>query len=352
MKKILNDRFIVKFIVMCTTMMLMGALSGCGKESQSKDTDTRIVVDLEGNEIEVPSQITNYAVAWSGDLDILAMLDNCEHISAFPQQSLKFPMLLEFYPQLENCIQLPKINVSSESILESGAQVVFLRYSDYPELTEQLKQQNVPAININFENYEDMIKSVELVADVLNTDEARNEAKQYREYVEKTMEEAVEMASTFDCKDASLIVFRDAVDYTAYSPDRMIGAWTDLCGINYLIDTGESTANVNLTVEQILEYDPDYIFFAFPGNIEKFYENEKLASLKCVKEGNVYETPTVFSPFPINGAEGVLQLKWIFTIMSSDYTIDIEKEVRDFYREFYDIEFTDAQLKEILYGEK
>ena len=332
-------------------VMLLCALAGCGRLTNNALVETRTVIDLDGNEIVVPAKIDNYAVAWSGDLDILAMLDNCEHISAFPEQSLKFPMLLQFYPQLQNCIPLPKINASSESILESGAQVVFLRYSDYPELTEQLRSQNIPVININFENYEDMIRAVELVADVLNTDIAREKAKRYREYCEKTMDDAQKLAAKIEGEHSSLIVFRDSVDYTAYSPDRMIGAWTDLCGLNYLINTGESTANVNLTTEQILEFDPDYIFFAFPGNVQGMLADEKLASLKCIKNNHVYETPTVFSPFPINGSEGILQLKWIFSIMWPEETnIDLEKEVCDFYKEFYDIEFTEKQLNEILYG--
>lgn len=333
------------------TICIIGVLAGCSNVKNKENNEYRTVTDLDGNKIDVPCEITNYAVAWSGDLDILAMLDDCEHISAFPEQSLKFPMLLQFYPQLNNCIRLPKINVSSESIIESGAQVVFLRESDYPELTEQLKNQNIPVVNINFENYEDMIRAVELVADVLNTDEAREKASRYREYVEATMKQAEDLAANYSLNDASLIVFRDSVDYTAYSPDRMIGAWTDLCGMNYLIDTGESTANVNLSVEQILEFDPDYIFFAFPDNVSTMLEDEKMQSLSAVKNHHVYETPTVFSPFPINGSEGVLQLKWIFYIMwPKETNIDIEKEVCDFYREFYNIEFTEEQLNKILYG--
>ena len=342
----------MKKIYLIVCIVMMSIMTGCGSTKDNvSQNEYRTVTDLDGNEIQVPSEITNYAVAWSGDLDILAMLDNLEHISAFPEQSLKFPMLLQFYPQLNECIRLPKINVSSESILESGAQVVFLRYSDYPELTEQLKSQNIPVVNINFENYEDMIRSVELVADILNTSEAREEAKRYRKYVEETMAQATNLASEFSGNEATLIVFRDSVDYTAYSPDRMIEAWASLCGMNYLIDTGDSTANVNLTTEQILEYDPDYIFFAFPGNVAGMLEDEKLQSLTAVQNNHVYETPTVFSPFPINGSEGVLQLKWIFSIMWPEETsIDLEKEVCDFYKEFFDIEFTEEQLNEILYG--
>ncbi len=172
-------RAFYRVVCVVTIVFSLFVISGCTQRGDIKaETDGyRMVKDLDGNEIMVPSVITNYAVAWSGDFDILAMLDNCEHMSAFPEQSLKFPLLLEVYPNLNNCIRLPKINVSSESILESGAQVVFLRYSDYPELTEQLKNQNIPAINVNFENYDEVIRSVELVADVLNTTEARERQK-------------------------------------------------------------------------------------------------------------------------------------------------------------------------------
>ena len=62
-----------------------------------------------------------------------------------------------------------------------------------------------------------------------------------------------------------MLNFRDAVDFTAYSKDRLVGSWAELCGITYALDTGNSTSNITLTQEQILEYDPDYIFFTSPA---------------------------------------------------------------------------------------
>lgn len=329
-------------------------LVGCGQtaaQTENTPAQGRTVVDMQGTEVTVPEVIENYAVAWTGDFDIAAMLDGCEHISAYPDTSLQFEKVMEVYPQLADCIALPKENIAVEAILESGAQVVFLRQSDYPDLTRELRAANVPVVDLNFENYEELKQAVELFAEVLNTQEARDKAALYNAYVDDTIAQVQEFVKTHSGdEEITVLNFRDAVDFTAYSKDRLVGSWAELCGITYAMDTGDNTSNVTLTQEQVLEYDPDYIFFTFPGNAEKLLANERMQSLTAVQQGHVYDAPAVINSFAVNGTEAVLQMKWaISLIWEGQTTFDLNADMRDFYRTFFDLELSEEETARILY---
>ena len=338
-------------LIICVVVMAAICLGGCGdKAAQMNNESTRIVKDMQGTEVTIPAQIDRYAVAWTGDFDIAAMIDNCEHICAYPETSLKFPMVMEIYPQLTNCVPLPKINVSCESILETGAQVVFLRKSDYPELTQQLEEAAVPVIDLNFENYDDLINAVYIFADVMNTDEARNKAKDYDSYVHSTIEATRHIVDNQN-DDISVLNFRDATDYIAYSPDRLVGSWAGLCNIKYSLDTGGDTNNVQLTAEQIIELDPDYIFFTFPDNKDVMLNDPRFQNMKAIKNGNVYDAPAVLNSFAVNGAEAVLQIKWAASLMWPDAVdYDLEKDAQDFYKKYYNLDFTNEEIHSIIWG--
>lgn len=340
-----------------TPLFLAAALlTGCGVSAGTgpagtpeQGTATRTVVDMQGTEVTVPAVIDNYAVAWTGDFDIAAMLDGCEHISAYPDTSLRFEKVMEFYPRLADCISLPKENIAVESLLESNAQVVFLRQSDYPDLTRELRAANVPVIDLNFENYDQLKQAVTLFADVLNTDQAREKAERYNDYLDDTLAQVQDFVQANPCGEVSVLNFRDAVDFTAYSPDRLVGSWAGLCGVTYAMDTDGGTSNVTLTQEQVLAYDPDYIFFTFPGNAEKLLANQQLQSLRAVQQGHVYDAPAVFNSFAINGTEAVLQLKWAISLIWEDESpFDLNADVQDFYRTFFDLELSDEEVTRLL----
>lgn len=341
--------FVSKFIAIISVMALV--FVGCGADSSTVNTSsTRTVIDTAGNEVVIPDVVESYAVVFAGDVDIFAMLDGCEHMSAYSETVLKYELVEKAYPFLKDRVALPRRNVSIESILESGPQVVILRESDYPELAEQLKELNVPVVDMNFEDYESLKKCVTLAADILNTEEARDKAERFNRLLDEEVKESEQFVSSHNLDSGiSVLTFRDADDLEAYSPDRMMRCWSDACKLDYALKEAPGNQNVKLTVEQLSEFDPDYIFFTFGGNAEKMMTDERFVSLTAVKNSHVYQEPAVFNAFAINGCETIMQMKWVMSVIWPDeIDYDIVKEVQDFYTEFFDYEMDDATVKNIL----
>ena len=278
------------------------------------------------------------------------MLDGCKHMSTFSETVLKYEHVLKAYPELKSKIALPRRNVSTESIIESGAQVVILRENDYPELTRDLRAMGVPVVDMNFENFEDLKKCVTLFANIINTDEVKAKAKKYNKYLDNNIKLAAEFRENNHLNtDVSVLALRDADDLEAYSPDRMMDSWASACGFNYCLKSAPGNQNLKLTPEQMLQFDPDYIIFVFDGNAEKFMQNEKMATLSAVKNNRVYQSPTVFNPFVVSGVEVALQMQWMYAIVYSDIIdYDMVQITKDFYDEFFGYEMDDETITTLL----
>lgn len=337
------------FALIIVTIIVFGSFCSCGL-SDSQNSNTRTVVGLDGKTVNIPQKIDKYAVVWTSVMDIAAMIDGYKHISAYSDLSLKYDMVKEHYSKiLSKATPLPKENISVESIIASGAQVVFIKKSDYKELVNQLEKSSIPVVDITFENYDELKQAVSLFAEAMGTDEAKQKATSYSNYVDSVLSETKEALQESDYHQQTTIVFRDAVDFTAYGKARMTGFWIDKCNLKYAVEQEDNTQNINLTKEQILEYDPDYIFFVFEGNTEVLTNDKTLKSLKAVKNNHVYDIPIGLESFGVKGAECVLQLYWVTSIINNnkldDKTIN---NIKDFYKNFYSITLSNTDIYNIL----
>ena len=337
------------FALILVMVIAIGSLSSCAL-NETQNSDTRTVVGLDGQTVTIPQKINKYAVVWTSVMDIAAMLDGYEHISAYSDLSLKYEMVNEYYSDvLSKATPLPKENISVESIVASGAQVVFIKKSDYKELVSQLEKVSIPVVDMTFENYDELKEAVNLFAEVLGTPEAKQKASLYSDYVDTVLQETSDALTNNDYHQQTAIVFRDAVDYTAYGKARMTGFWIDKCNLKYAVEQDDNTKNINLTKEQLLEYDPDYIFFVFEGNTEVIMNDSNFKSLKAVKNNHVYDIPIGLESFGVKGAECVLQLYWVSSIINSN-TVDENTltNIKGFYNTFYGIELSDDEIYNIL----
>lgn len=310
----------------------------------------RTVIDMSGNKVNIPDVVDNYALVFAGDFDIAAMLDGCEHMSAFPETVLKYKWVKKAYPQLNERIKLPRRNISVETIVESGAQVVILRENDYPDLAKELNAINIPVVDLNFSNFEELKQCVTIFAEIMNTDEIKAKAEKYNAYLDGEIKYAEDFRKRNNLNDDyTVLTLRDADDLEAYSPDRMMAAWSNACGLTYSLKSAPNNQNIKLTVEQILEYNPDYIIFSFDGNVDKFMANEKVSTLNAVKNNHVYQSATVINSFIVNGVEVALQMKWMYSLIYSDLVdFDLIQITKDFYKEFFELELTDEETIDIL----
>lgn len=119
-------------------------------------------------------------------------------------------------------------------------------------------------------------------------------------------------------------------------------------------DSGDARRGIaNVSPEQILLWNPDIIvtwersFHAkLIGNTDSLWKD-----VRAVKEGRVYLAPTV--PFGwIDGPPSVnrlIGLPWMANIFHGDrFAFDIREDTRAFYKLFYHVDITDADLQTLI----
>ncbi len=113
--------------------------------------------------------------------------------------------------------------------------------------------------------------------------------------------------------------------------------------------SGGNLASVSL--ERILAWNPDIILTTDPNFYDLVWDHPVWSSLQAVKAGRVYLSPTLpfgwFDRPP--SANRLMGLHWLLAVLYPDtFGDDLERETRRFYKIFYHLELTDAQLETVL----
>ena len=106
-----------------------------------------------------------------------------------------------------------------------------------------------------------------------------------------------------------------------------------------------------VSIEQVIGWNPD-IIICHSGFVlaDDIMNNTQWADISAVQNGKVYTTPAVpFNWFdrPPNVMR-LLGIEWMAKTCYPDIDIDIDQEVREFFKLFYQVDLTDEQLTALL----
>ncbi|WP_378944460.1 iron ABC transporter substrate-binding protein [Mesorhizobium sp. ANAO-SY3R2] len=107
----------------------------------------------------------------------------------------------------------------------------------------------------------------------------------------------------------------------------------------------------NVSLEQILSWDPDVILTLSPKFQEAVLSDPSWASIKAVKDGRVFRAPArpfgwFDAPPGVNRAIGIA---WLTSALyPGKAEVDLKAETRDFYKLFYHVDLTEEQLGKLL----
>jgi len=126
-------------------------------------------------------------------------------------------------------------------------------------------------------------------------------------------------------------------------------------GVN-VVDAGrENGGLVNVSLEQILRWNPDTIITTDGNFIQQAKAGTAWADVDAVRRGRIFLSPGlpygwIDAPPSVNR---VLGLQWLGRLFFPDkFKGDIRDDARRFYELFYQVEVTDAQLHELLKGSR
>lgn len=125
----------------------------------------------------------------------------------------------------------------------------------------------------------------------------------------------------------------------------------DAVGATNVARSAGSGGLANVSVEQVLSWNPDVILTLDPVFHEAVRSDPLWAGIDAVENGRVYRAPTLpfgwFDTPP--GINRLMSVSWLAKVLYPDRVeIDLEAETRRFYHLFYHVDITDEQLDLLL----
>lgn len=361
-----------------SVLMLTSALAGCAgtsEQSSSGETSpsdaskaasaTHTVVDHAGNSIELPTQINRIVISSILPLpSVVALFDgaSAKVVGMDPSSmaAAKNSILPKVHPEILNASTdfLKDGNLNIEEVIKLKPDVVFYsadKKADYEALTKA----GIPAVGFSTSKFEfNSVKTfdnwVTLLGEVLGQAETAKKIADYGYEVENEVTATIKAAGDTIKKPRVLVLFRYENGAIKTSGSNFFGQfWLDTTGAENVAKDLKGIADINM--EQIYQWNPDMIFITnfTPYQPEDLYGNTiqgfDWSKVKAVQDKKVYKFPLgMYRWFP-PASDTPLSLKWLASKTQPELfkDMDMQKEVKEYYKRFYNYELKDDELEQI-----
>lgn len=331
-----------------------GVSSGMEEESVAADKEeesaTRSFTDSLGRTVEIPQELTKIAISgplaqivfYSFAPELLVGVSNewdSTALEYIPDEYKSLPLLGQLYGG--------KGEMNLEELLASGAEIVVdigeAKKSAKDDLDALQEQTGIPFVHISA-SISSMGDAYRKLGELCNL---QDRAEEYASYCEKVYKRTSDIVNAVgeENKANTLYCLGDNGCNVIAKGSYHAEVIDMLCNNLAVVDEPSSKGSGNeCDFEQIMNWNPDVIFFA-PGSIyESVYDSEQWQSINAVKNKKVYEVPN--GPYNWMGfppsVQRYLGMMWMAKNLYPEYAdYDLKSEVKEYFKMFYHIELTD-----------
>ena len=333
-------------------------------ETVGESTGTRTIVDHTGAEVVLPTEIKRVVISSILPLPSVYCLfrgsaDDLVGIHPSSMAAAQNSYLINVYPEIADVdtsfVENGEVNI--EQLLSLEPDVVFYAAGNTDERA-MYDNAGIPAVGFStsmaeydcVETYADWI---ELLGEIYGEQDTANAIIEEGRAVAEQIKSVTDTIDDAD-KPKVLILFNYDNGTISTSGSNFFGQyWIETAGgINV---AEELSANAEINMEQIYEWNPDIIFITnFSAcQPEDLYNNaiegDDWSNVAAVKNQQVYKFPLgMYRWFP-PASDTPLVLKWLATKIQPEKfaDVDMDQEIKDYYEKYYNVELTDEDLQEI-----
>lgn len=367
----INRRQFVKSSALATLgVAAFGVTSGCSKQEEGKQEAAQApgphkVTDLDGSEVEIPASPEHIAaLAYPAYSRLLFMgeekravisskfIPNDWTLKMYPHLKEQQPIFLEYKdarkPNLEQLVQnkcdLVFYWAGSKDMVKQMQDLGLTVVASYPK-SEEYK---------NIEDWKTTIQAeTQLYADCVNSQEGKQRISEWQAYLEQVLTRLNEKVGTLaDDQRKSVFYMRDKEDGTeAFSYKSYVRIAVEAAG-GYLVNAkpDDEKGYITYTMEEILGFDPEYIFTGWLPSTEPFVNDERWKGMRAVKDGKIFVMPYSINNSWPHDFEMPLAMLYLAKRLHPDLFADVNltQEVVDFYKKFRKVEITAEDAKRML----
>ena len=237
-----------------------------------------------------------------------------------------------------------------ETIISLKPDVYITRFSSL-KLREykQIEDLGIPVMGVNLETIDDINRTVELLGKLFGKEEL---SKKITDYYRRVYSEVLKRSKDVVKRPKVLVVYYSGKAHAlrTFGGDMFQSVLVELAG-------GESVSKelkdkITINTEQILKWNPDYVFVLQYGKSpekvkESILSDPVLKGVKAVKSERVFLVPNDGENWIDPCPKWTLGLLWIAKVIHPDIfkDLDLMKEAEYFYREFFNLRLGDVRIK-------
>lgn len=349
-------RYYRRLLTCMVLTLLVSALALSATVGAAESGYPVTIVDSLGREVTISKPVSRIACGYAYSGHVVTMLGRAEDIVAVVNGLQRDKVLTQMYPHIKDLpVPFSSGTINIEELLATGAEVVFIQpdTAQNRSVTEKLDRLGIPYITIAFTSMEEQIRTIEFIGKVIGR---TAEAQRYIDYYRQKITEIEAIAKTIPENERVRLYHSVNEAVRTDTRDSLPADWIRVTGaINVSIDSDLriSGDKAFATLEQIYLWDPDLIIANESGVPEYMLSNEQWAALRAVKNKRVYQIPNGISRWGHPGSlETPLAAMWTAKLVYPDYFghIDLHKETKEFYANFFNVDLTDEEVSAILDG--
>jgi len=364
-----NSRVLWGSLVLTLLLTLGACNKGADSAAQgSKNTteatvaatpETRSVTNCDGTIITVPYQVERIGCLFGPSYEKVVMLgaedkivfDGDYHIYSWPWSNVIYKHVNEV-PGIKNAHSSPNI----EDLVGYKPDIVF--NFPNPNTTKAMSEAGMAVVPLASKPaYDSIVDEVGVYAEAIGGD-APKVAERYADYFNAMVKRISAVVDTIPEAERPNVYFANQELLMTHGSASSILDLIKVSGGVPVTTTLEGGGKTKVTAEQLLEWNPDYIFVDHAGSsgnataeevIHEMLSDDLYAEMSAVAQDHIFIVPTgVF--FWDSGVQKPLLMLYLASTLYPDRfpDVDMTAELKRFYAEFFYYDLTDEQARRIL----
>lgn len=323
------------------------------------------VTDMSGDEITVTGEVNSIINLWPAGTSSFFVMGAGDLLSAVAVNTTGAmdSWVKYFYP---NAAEIPAMGGTSpavEDIVAKSPDLVIVHPTTVSAgLPQQIRDMGIPAMNINFSTYEEMIQAYTVLGEVLGG-EYQEKLATWCGAVQDKIADHRELVSSLADEDKPVVYYIAGQSddlLTTMGVGSIMQDWVESNGGIFASTMLELASGNTVTAEEVFQLDPDIIIVGGVNQHTLMAQLESTAGwkdLSAVKDGRVYNNPYGCFNWDRFGLESLLQLDYALLRTQPELAEQegiteesMVQEIIDFYAYYNGAQMTAEEAANMLNG--
>lgn len=327
--------------------------------SPSSNPESRTITNVDGTEITVPYEVNRIGCLFGPSYEKVVMLgaedkivfDGDFHINGWPWSNVIYKHVNDV-PGIANAHSTPNI----EDLVGYEPDVVF--NFPNPNTTQAMTEAGMAVVPMaGTASYDSIVKEVAVYAQAIGGD-AVAISDRYAQYFNDTVARIASVVDNIPETERPTVYFANQELLMTHGSSSSILDLIKACGGLPVTTELEGSSKTEVTAEQFIAWNPDYIFVDHAGSsgnataesvVKDMLANDIYTQVSAVANDHVYVVPTGVFFWDSGVQKPLLMLYLASTLFPEQFAdVDITSELKNFYSEFFHYDLTDDQAARIL----